>query len=180
MCLAFEGPLTTAQATHTMLRRFSRAGGTRTSILRTTRARATSVDAVPLRTRCIAAALAATFDNRPALAPAAASRVHGLEPAMRGEFGVPLVQLDPRDALLAARSAHAHAAAFEAAKPLFALAPLCKVDRPCHARTPMPGTSYPPTHASLKALIETSTVHCTLGEIMIVDVVRVDGQGRVG
>ncbi len=50
---------------------------------------------------------------------------------------------------LAAPSAHAHAAAFEAPKPLCPLARLCQTHRPYHACTFMRGTIRSPTHAIL-------------------------------
>ncbi len=89
------------------------------------------------------------------LAPASAVRTSEL--ATSGDFARRVIDLHPRNALLAAPCAHAHAAAFETPKLLCPFVPLCKLDRPCDARTSMRGTIHSPTHASLRGADKTWT-----------------------
>ncbi len=111
-----------------------------------------SVSAPPTRGRCWRthrSTLAVGAGNRPGPAWPTGSTVSALEPAVRSEFAPPQVELDLRNALLAALGAHAHGTAFKAPKPLCPLVPLCQIDWPCHVCTPMRGTLQQPTHASL-------------------------------
>ncbi len=132
-----------------MLRTCLRAGATRRCMLPPAQASAICLHVVPEGTCAVAAAIAAAQHERLADVPAAASPLPALEPIVRREFAPPQVELDLREAVLAAPSAHAHAAAFDLPKPLCPLVSLCQIDWPCHVCTPMRGTFQQPTHASL-------------------------------